>query len=180
MLDRMAEVATIIDSDHVRGATAPVVTLIEYGDYDCPHTRKAQATVDRLMAENPDLRVVFRHFPLRHKHVRAEALARVAEAATRQGKFWPLHDRLMHHRSPVEEGIATADAADAGLDLVALAADAADPVIAARIQHDVDVGGAAGVHSTPSFFFNGVLHDGHYDLDTLNDRLRMARAAAGR
>ena len=164
--------------DRTRGADAPAITLIEYGDYDCPHTRRAQATIDRLLADAADLRLVFRPFPLRHLHANAEAFARVAEAAARQDKFWPLHDRLMRHRAAFGEAQVRADAAAVGLDYAAIERGLSDPALVARIQHHVDRGRASGVHSTPSFFFNGELHDGHYDLDTLSERLRAARRRA--
>jgi protein-disulfide isomerase len=160
--------------DHVRGAADAPVTIVEYGDYDCPHTRAAQATVDKLL-DGGGVRFVFRHFPLRRLHANAEILARVAEAAQRQDLFWPMHDHLMHHRRAVERDDIFADAEAIGLDLRRVNALLDDPAIAARIERDVQGGRAAGVHSTPSFFFNGVLHDGHYDLETLTEQLRRTR-----
>jgi len=157
--------------DHVRGDPDAPVTIVEYGDYDCPHTRAAQANVDQLTAGG-GVRVVFRYFPLRNLHASAEILARIAEASARQGLFWPMHDHLMKHR----RGDLLADAAEIGLDVPAVQALLADEGVAARIERDVEGGRAAGVHSTPSFFFNGVLHDGHYDVDTLSEQLRLARA----
>src|SRR5579863_6386437 len=103
MTKKSEPLGAVTDRDHVRGSTAPELTLVEYGDYDCPHTRAAQATVDRLARENPGLRVVFRHFPLRHIHANAEVLSRIAESAGLQSKFWEMHDHLMHHRSAIDE-----------------------------------------------------------------------------
>lgn len=161
--------------DHVRGDPDAPVTIVEYGDYDCPHTRAAQANVDQLTAGG-GVRVVFRYFPLRNLHASAEILARIAEASARQGLFWPMHDHLMKRRRGLQgdDDILT-DAAKIGLDLPAVQALLADEGVAARIQRDLDGGRQAGVHSTPSFFFNGVLHDGHYDLDTLSEQLRRAQ-----
>jgi protein-disulfide isomerase len=167
------------NDDHFRGADAPTITLIEYGDYDCPHTRRAQANVDRLLAENGDVRVVFRHFPLRHLHANAEILSRIAEAAAMQGRFWPMHDHLMGHRAPVDENGVVADAAHAGVDMARLRQDVEREEIARRIERDVQSGRKHGVHSTPSFLFDGVLHDGHYDYDTLASKLAGARARRG-
>jgi protein-disulfide isomerase len=161
--------------DHVRGATHARVVIIEYGDYDCPHTRKAEAVVDRLLADNRDVQVVFRHFPLRDMHANADALARAAEAAALQDKFWELHDRLTRHREPVDDEALESDVREAGVDFERLRRDARGQAVRARVERDVQSGRAAGVHSTPSFFFNGVLHDGHYDIDTLLDRLGAAR-----
>jgi protein-disulfide isomerase len=164
--------------DHVRGADSPAITIIEYGDYDCPHTRRAQAFVDRLVAENGDVRILFRHFPLRHLHANAEILARVAEAAELQGRFWAMHDHLMRHRAPIDEKGVLADAVDSGVDMVRLMRDVERDEIAKRVERDVQSGKALGVHSTPTFFFEGVLHDGHYDYETLARRLRETRAHA--
>ena len=166
--------APVAPDDHARGAADPRVTIVEYGDYDCPHTRRAQSVLERLLAENEDVAIVFRHFPLRHKHPHAEALSRLTEAADRQGKFWELHDRLLRHRTePSQQAETDADAV--GLVPGRLAEDAADPAIAERVERDVVDGKASGVHSTPTFFFNGVLWDGHYDFDTLSEKVRAAR-----
>lgn len=167
--------------DHIRGATSDRarVTVIEYGDYDCPHTRAAQPELERLLAENPDVRYVFRHFPLRDAHANAEVLARVAEAAELQEKFWPMHEQLMHHH-PIDDSGLAADARNAGVDLGALADSMDDEEVEAKIQHDMVEGRRAGVHSTPSFFFEGKLHDGPYDYETLRAALEAARARAGR
>lgn len=163
--------------DHVRGADRPAITIIEYGDYDCPHTRRAQAFVDRLVAENGDVGLVFRHFPLRRLHANAEILARVAEAAELQGRFWAMHDHLMRHRAPIDEQGVLADAEDSEVDMERVRRDVERDDVASRVERDVQSGRALGVHSTPSFFFDGVLHDGHYDFETLAGRLRDTRAA---
>jgi protein-disulfide isomerase len=163
--------------DHVRGAEHPALTLIQYGDFECPHTRASQEAIHRLLDEYDDLLFVFRHFPLRDVHVRAEALSRVAESADRQGKYWSMHDRLMRHHRSVDPGMLADDGRAVGLDLGAVARDLRDPVIAARVQHDVEEGVASGVHATPTFFVEGRMHEGHYDYDTLSRRIAEARQA---
>ena len=163
------------ENDYVRGATSPRIVLVEYGDYDCPHTRAAQSVVDRLMAENPDLRVAFRHFPLRHLHANAEILSRLAVAAHAQGRFWEMHDHLMQHREPIDEDGVFADAEASGVDMQRAQRELVGPIVLDRIERDVRSGKASGVHSTPSFFFDGVLHDGHYDYATLSTKLAEAR-----
>lgn len=173
-----APLEPVHEGDHVRGPADAAVTIVEYGDYDCPHTRASKPELDRLLAANPDVRFVFRHFPLRHLHENAELLSRVAEAAERQQKFWPLHDRLMSHRFRIDDADITADAEAAGVDLEQVQRDVDDPSLARRIEHDVQKGRAAGVHSTPTFFFEGALHDGHYDYDTLANKLAAARRKA--
>src|SRR5258708_28902945 len=126
--------------DHARGSATPALTIVEYGDYDCPHTRKAQAFVDRLMRENPDLRVVFRHFPLRQLHVNAELLSRVAESVARQGMFWEMHDHLMHHRTAVDEEALLADAAEGGVDMQRARAQMLEGALMPRLEDDVESG----------------------------------------
>ncbi len=89
--------------DHAKGAASPAVTIVLYGDYDCPHTRASYPILEKLMREQPDVGLVFRHFPLRQIHPNAEMLARIAEGAAKQGKFWEMHARLMLHRRAIDE-----------------------------------------------------------------------------
>lgn len=162
--------------DHARGSADAAITVVQYGDYDCPHTRAAQAVIHGLMGDaDYGLRWIYRQFPLRHLHPNAELLSEIAEAAALQGKFWEMHDHLMSHRRAIRSEDLLEDARAAGVDWERLKADLAKEAVKARVQADVDGGKAAGVHSTPSFFFNGVLHDGHYDKATLEEQLRKAR-----
>lgn len=161
-------------ADHLRGPENAPLTIVQYGDYDCPHTRRSHGILGGLLGQlNFDVRFVFRYFPLRHLHANAQWLAEVAEAAAVQGKFWPMHDHLMGHRKGVTRPDVVADAAAAGVTLQADGAAGTDSV-RARIQADVDSGKGSGVHSTPTFFFNGVLHDGRYDEATLLERIEAA------
>jgi protein-disulfide isomerase len=167
----------VTDSDHVWGALDAELVIVEYGDYDCPHTRAAGAILKHLMAERPgQVALVFRHFPLRHIHQNAEALARLMKAIAAPEQYRQAHEALMsirHMSLPVAEQA-----------LVALGHDLAqlrqmDSSVAALVQRDVDRGQADGVHSTPSFFFNGEPWDGHYDLATLRQRLEAAPRRGG-
>lgn len=161
--------------DHVRGAANARITIVQYGDYACPHTRAAQAPLTAILGELGDgARLVFRHFPLRHIHANAELLAELAEAAHGVGKFWPMHERLMAHRRDITARDVAADAAALGIDMRTLEERVGDAAIQRRIQNDVDNGKVSGVHSTPTFFFNGVLHDGHYDEATLREQVARA------
>lgn len=164
--------------DHVRGASSPAHVVIEYGDYDCPHTRAAQLVVDRLMAEHPQVQVVFRPFPLRAIHPNAEILARIAQAADRQGRFWQMHDHLMRHEAPIGPRDVEHDARAVGLDLAVLHRDLEMPAVAEAVEHHVQRGRKSGVHSTPTFFFDGAIHDGHYDYGTLKARFAAMLGAA--
>jgi len=169
-MTRLTQPAT--DSDHVWGALDAEIVIVEYGDYDCPHTRAAGAILKQLMAERPgQVALVFRHFPLRHIHQNAEALARLMKAIKEPEQYRQAHDALMairHMSMPAAEEV-----------LIALGHDPAklgqlDASAAALVQRDVERGQADGVHSTPSFFFNGEPWDGHYDLATLRQRLEAA------
>ncbi len=169
-------VPPVDDRDHVRGAAAPLVTIVEYGDYECPHTRAAQSVVDQLVAENPDVRIVFRFFPLRRIHPHAETLARAAQAAHYQGQFWKMHDLLMARHTPLDERGVVAEALRLGLDAARFQADLGARVAIAAVERHVQGALRAGVHSTPTFFFEGSRHEGSYDATTLREQLEEARA----
>jgi len=167
------------EGDHARGPDAARLTIVQYGDYDCPHTRRSHAVLASLFASlGPDdqPRFVFRHFPLRHLHENAEILSELAEAAAARGKFWEMHDHLMAHRKAITREDVIADAAASGIELERLNELLGTPALMARVEIDIATGRSCGVHSTPTFFFNGVLHDGHYDETTLRARLESARA----
>lgn len=168
--------APIDDRDHVRGSAEPRVVIFEYGDYDCLHTRAAQPIVDQLLAENADVKLVFRPFPLRHIHPHAEALARFAEAAALQNKFWETHALLLGGHGTNERG-ALAAAPGLGLDVARLKEDMGGRVIISRVETRLRSGLRAGVQSTPTFFFGAFRHDGQYDYGVLSERLAQARSA---
>jgi NhaA family Na+:H+ antiporter len=171
----MQPLASVRPEDHVRGPADAPLTLVQYGDYDCPHTRASTTILANLLPTlGFPVRFVFRHFPLRHLHANAEWLSEIAESAAAQDKFWPMHDHLMAHRRGVTRPDVVADAAAAGVVLEQLDDTVGSAAIRARVERDVDSGRASGVHSTPSFFFNGVLFDGHYDEATLRAQIRKA------
>lgn len=160
------------DSDHVLGRLDAPVVIVEYGDYDCPHTRRAHANLKQLMGDSNDgVALVFRHFPLRHLHQNAERLAQLMQAIREPERYWAAHERLMALRKMSLE-VAEQELAAVGLSSEELSSRSADAALA--VQADVDRGLADGVHSTPSFFFNGAPHDGKYDLDTLRQQLSSA------
>ncbi|HET9955129.1 MAG TPA: thioredoxin domain-containing protein [Polyangiaceae bacterium] len=161
--------------DHARGPAGAAITIIQYGDYACGHTRASHSIVQRLLAENPDARLVFRHFPLSHLHPDAEELARVTEAAAGLDRFWPVHDALMSQRAAPDETTIQQAVQEARIDLKQLVSRMDDEALLRRVQRDVAEGREAGVHSTPTFFFNGTLHDGKYDYETLRQKLAQAR-----
>ena len=163
-------------SDHVRGPANAPLTIVQYGDYDCPHTRRSTAIVHDLeRALDVPVRFVFRHFPLRHMHANAQLLSEIAEAAAELGHdYWLVHERLMSHRQITQEAV-LADLAAAKLDVEAIQQRLGSKAIVDRVEADVVSGKASGVHSTPTWFFNGALWDGHYDADTLRSRIEDAR-----
>jgi len=170
----------IHDADHVRGASNARITIVLYGDYDCPHTRAAHTPLTSVLAELGDeARFVFRYFPLRHMHANAELLSELAEAAHAQGKFWEMHDHLMAHKRGITARDVAADAAKLGIEMKTLEALVGSHKIQRRVQADVDGGKTSGVHSTPTFFFNGHLHDGHYDESTLREQVARAKDRLG-
>lgn len=164
----------VTDSDHAWGALDAEIVIVEYGDYDCPHTRAANAILKHLMSERPgQIALVFRHFPLRHIHQNAEALSRLMKAIAEPEQYGQAHDALMslrHMSLPLAEQALS----DLGLDVGQLRQ--ADARVAALVQRDLERGQSDGVHSTPSFFFNGAPWDGHYDLATLRQQLEAAPA----
>lgn len=165
------------DADHVLGRLDAPLVIVEYGDYDCPHTRRAHANLQQLLDARPgELSLVFRHFPLRHLHENAQKLAELMQAITEPAAFWAAHERLMSERRMSLE-VAERDLGALGQRFAELEAQSAQAALV--VQEHVDWGLADGVHSTPSFFFNGVPHDGHYDVDTLRARLAQAPERPG-
>lgn len=161
----------LLAHDHVRGDRDARLTIVEYGDYECPHTRNAQRSVDRLLASREGLRIVYRHFPLRAIHPTAELLARVAEAADLQGKYWAMHDELMRRGSVPDDDALAWQALSLGLDLAQIAHDIAADEVVSRIACDLELGLAHGVSSTPTFFFGERRYDGAYDYASLAAQL---------
>jgi Na+/H+ antiporter NhaA len=172
------EVPVNPNRDHVRGPAKAPVTLVEYGDFECPYCGRAEPVVRELLADYGDLRYVWRHLPLTDVHPRAQFAAEGAEAAANQGKFWEMHDQLLDHQDALTARDLIRYAADIGLDTERFADDLANHAGAARIAEDVDSADVSGVSGTPTFFVNGRRHHGAYDLGTLTDAVRVARARA--
>ena len=165
------------DADRVLGRLDAPIVIVEYGDYDCPHTRRAHGILMELIAESPRaVALVFRPFPLRHIHANAQKLAELMQAISEPLAFWAAHERLMAQRRMSLE-VAEHELAGLGHAVAELSRHAADAAL--RVQADVERGQRDGVHSTPSFFFNGAPHDGHYELDTLRQQLAAAPERAG-
>jgi Na+/H+ antiporter NhaA len=162
--------------DHVRGPAKAPVTLIEYGDFECPYCGQAETVIRELLADYGDLRYVWRHLPLTDVHPHAQLAAEGSEAAARQGKFWEMHDQLLEHQGALSADDLIGYASDLGLAAGQFADDLARGAGAARIDEDVDSADISGVSGTPTFFINGRRHHGAFDLGTLSDAVRTARA----
>jgi protein-disulfide isomerase len=164
--------------DHIRGPVDAPVTLLQYGDYECPYCGSANEIINAIRARmRAQLRFVFRHFPLRTVHLHAELTAEAAEASAQQRKFWPMHDMLFENQRRLSAPNLLAYAAALGLDLEDFGSELANRVHAPKVQDDLVGGVRSGVKGTPSFFINGIRHDGAWDLATLLTALQEKAAA---
>jgi Na+/H+ antiporter NhaA len=166
--------------DHIRGpARGALVTLVEYGDFECPYCGQAEPALRELLREHGELRFVFRHLPLTDVHPHAQLAAEAAEAAALQGRFWQMHDALMSHQGALTFGDLLGYARDIGLDTARFAADLrARDATAARVAADTEAADLDSVSGTPTFFINGRRHHGAYDLETLKEAVATAKAIA--
>ena len=156
--------------DHVRGPEEAIV-LLEYGDYECPYSRRAYRAIQRVEASH-GLRFAFRHFPLTEIHPHALAAAQAAEAAGAQGRFWEMHDLLFHRQKALEEEDLRGYAAELGLDLERFDNDRRGDALLERVWRDVRGAVESGeVVGTPTLFIGGSLYDGPYDADDLTRAL---------
>lgn len=162
--------------DHVRGPAEAPVTLVEYGDFECPFCGRAEPVVRELLADFGDLRYVWRHLPLSDVHPHAEVAAEASEAAAAQGSFWEMHDLLLEHQGELTARDLRRYAEQLGLDLARYEEELRRRSHAPRVEGDVDSADLSGVTGTPTFFVNERRHDGAYDIDTLSAAVRAARA----
>jgi protein-disulfide isomerase len=165
--------------DHIQGAPEAPVTLVEYGDYQCPYCGAAYPIVKQVQQEmGSDLRFVFRNFPIATAHPHAENAAEAAEAAAGQGKFWEMHDLLYEHQKRLGDEDLRSYAASLGLELARFDGDLAQHVYAPRVHQDFMSGVRSGVNGTPTFYINGIRYDDPYDAETLLAALERARDSA--
>jgi Na+/H+ antiporter NhaA len=164
--------------DHVRGPAKAPVTLVEYGDFECPYCGQAEPIIRQLLAGHGDLRYVWRHLPLTDVHPHAQLAAEAAEAAAAQGKFWDMHHRLLEHQDSLTATDLIGHADAIGLDAERFTRDMRERAGAAKVAADVDSADLSNVSGTPTFFINGRRHQGAYDIGTLTDAVRSAKAQA--
>jgi protein-disulfide isomerase len=153
------------ERDHIWGPADASVTLLEYGDFECPHCGQAHPVVKELQRLAADhMRFVFRHFPVTSSHPHAQHAAEAAEAAAAQGAFWEMHDTLFEHQYALNDAHLLTYAGLIALDLVRFKRDMIEHRHADRVREDFLSGARSGVNGTPTFFINGVRHNGSYDL----------------
>jgi Na+/H+ antiporter NhaA len=179
--DELLDLAEDVDPerDHVRGPDTAPVTLVEYGDYQCPYCGQAEVVIRELLDEFGDeLRYVWRHLPLNDVHSNAQMAAEAAEAAGAQGAFWPMHDKLLSAQDELTPRDLKRYAEELGLDVERFWDELRRREYAERVAEDVASADASGVAGTPSFFINGRRHQGAYDVQTLTAAVRSARSGA--
>jgi protein-disulfide isomerase len=178
--DTIVDLADPVDPerDHIRGPADALVTLVEYGDLECPYCGRAEPVVRELLAGFGDLRYVWRHLPLTEVHPHAQLAAEATEAAGMQAAFWPMHDLLFEHQDQLTARDLPRYAAALGLDVDRFANDLRRHAGAGRVARDVDSADVSGVTGTPTFFVNGRRHHGAFDIDSLAASVRAARARA--
>jgi Na+/H+ antiporter NhaA len=164
--------------DRIRGPARALVTIVEYGDFECPYCGQAEPVIRDLLAGHGDVRYVWRHLPLNDVHPHAQIAAEAAEAAADQGAFWQMHDLLLSRQDHLLMGDLIRYASDLGLDGERFSDHIRKHIGAARIAEDVDSADLSGVSGTPTFFINGRRHYGSYDITALTDAVRAAKAAA--
>ncbi len=161
--------------DHIRGPAHAPVTVIEFGDFECPYCGQAEPIVRDLLTD-ATLRYVWRHLPLSDVHPRAQLAAEAAEAAGAQGAFWEMHDLLLAHQDELTPADLVRHAGELGLDVDRFRDDLRHHAHETRIAQDVESADVSGVSGTPTFFVNGQRHHGAYDVETLGAAIRTAHA----
>jgi protein-disulfide isomerase len=158
----------VSDRDHSQGPADAPVTLVEYGDYECPYCGMAYPIVKALQERLGDrLRFVFRNFPITTVHPHAEHAAEAAEAAGAQDRFWEMHDYLYEHQQALEDGDLAAYAEAVGLDVERWVREMEGQAHTDRVRADFMSGVRSGVNGTPTFFINGRRHNGSYEFEVL-------------
>jgi Na+/H+ antiporter NhaA len=166
------------ERDHIRGPEEAAVTLVEYGDLECPYCGQAETVIRELLSDFGDLRYVWRHLPLNDVHPHAQLAAEAAEAAAAQGKFWEMHDMMLAHQDELTLRQIVGHAQELELDIDKFKEHLRKRKGASHIAEDVESADMSGVSGTPSFFINGHRHQDAYDIDTLSKAVRLARVRA--
>lgn len=167
----------VSERDRILGLASAPVTLVEYGDYECPHCHRAHLLLKDIHKWLGNyLRFVFRHFPQADRHPHALRAAEAAETAGAQGRFWEMHDHLFEHQQMLEDQYLQQYAMTLGLNMEKFVSEMALGVHAQRVHEDFSSGVQSHVNSTPTFFINGERHSGSWDLDDLLAAIEQAGA----
>jgi Na+/H+ antiporter NhaA len=166
------------DRDHIRGPEESLVTMVEYGDFECPYCGLAEPAVRELLRDYGEVRYVWRHLPLNDVHPNAQLAAEAAEAAGKQGAFWEMHDLLMDHQDALHPRALVGYAESLGLDVDRFATDLRKHAGRAHVEEDVESADLSTVSGTPTFFINGKRHYDAYDIETLKKAVKLAKARA--
>src|SRR5215471_15041037 len=166
------------ERDHIRGPEESMVTVVEYGDFECPYCGMAEPVVRELLRDYGEIRYVWRHLPLTDVHPNAQLAAEATEAAGRQGAFWEMHDLLLDHQDALHPRDLVGYAASLGLDTQRFAADLRKHAGRDHVNEDLESANLSSVSGTPTFFVNGKRHYGAYDIETLKKAVKLAKARA--
>ena len=165
------------ESDYIEGNKDAKITLVEYGDYECPHCQKADKIIKKIQAEmGDDLRFVFRNFPLEQSHPHALHAAESAEIAGAEGKFWEMHDKIFANQQNLADEDLAAYAEEIGLDKENFSEKLESGEFEEKVREDFENGVMSGVNGTPTFFINGSRFNGSYNYDDLLEAIRSAEA----
>lgn len=171
--DSILELLPLRPDDHIRGGENAEITLVEFGDYECPACAEAYLVIKKIESEmGDDLRFVFRHFPYARLHPHAELAAQAAEAAGAQGKFWEMHDSLFENQEALELDDLVARAEKLQLDIDVFREALKNETYLDRVRTDFRSGVQNGVFSTPTIFINGIRHNDNADYDTLREAIQ--------
>lgn len=172
----MSQLTVAVTSrDHQQGSPRAPVTLVEYGDYECPYCGEAYYVVNKLIEDlGKTLRFVFRNFPLSQIHPHAEQAACASETAGLQGKFWDMHDVLFEHQDALDEHHLVGYAYLIELDIAQFVSDMASETVLQKVQSDFWSGIRSGVNGTPTFFVNGRRHEGAYSYGELRAAIELS------
>jgi protein-disulfide isomerase len=175
MIQEIQLAVPVSERDHAQGPATAAVTLVQYGDFECPYTRLSTHVVQAIQQQlGAQLRFVFRNFPLTEIHPHALHAALAAEAAAAQGRFWEMHDHIFHHQHTLEDADLENMAQAVGLDMLEYARVVTEPGTFQHIEADVEGGERSGVQGTPTFFINGILYQGDWTKEDLLTALQVA------
>jgi protein-disulfide isomerase len=167
-------------TDHLQGSEHARVTLLEYGDFECPSCKVAVTTPRLLLERFPNkVRFIFRHFPLQEAHPHALMAAEASEAAAAQGKFWPMHNLLFQNQAHLKDKDLHRFAADLGLDMARYTAEMDDHIYLQKVREHIEGGRRSHIRATPTFFLDGAVQDISFGMKSLHDAVAGAVARHG-